>query len=219
MRAFIVDGYRKTGALRLGEMPEPTLRDDDVLVEIHASGLNVLDSKIRDGEFKLILPYRPPFVLGHDVAGTVVRIGSKVRRFKPGDEIYARPRDGRVRTFAERVSIDEAYVALKPKNLSMEEAASIPLVSLMAWQALVEEANLRKGQKILIHAGSGGVGTLPFSWRRISVQRSRRRRARRMSTWSGASARMSSSTRSSKTSRRSSPAMTSSFTAWTAIPA
>jgi NADPH:quinone reductase-like Zn-dependent oxidoreductase len=159
MKAFIVDRYQKQGALRLGEMPEPALRDDDVLVEIHASGLNPLDSKIRDGEFKRILPYRPPFVLGHDAAGTVVRVGSKVRRFKPGDEIYGRPRDGRVGTFAELIAINEADVAPKPKNLSMEDAASIPLVSLTAWQALVERANLRRGQKILIHAGSGGVGT------------------------------------------------------------
>jgi NADPH:quinone reductase-like Zn-dependent oxidoreductase len=159
MKAFIVDRYRTKGALRLGEMPLPALRDDDVLVEVHASGLNPLDSKIRDGEFKLILPYRPPFVLGHDVAGTVVRVGSSVRRFKPGDEVYARPRDGRVGTLAEFIAMNEADIALKPKNLSMEEAASIPLVGLTAWQALVERAELKKGQKVLIHAGSGGVGT------------------------------------------------------------
>jgi len=159
MKAFILDRYKKKGALRFGGMPEPTVGDDDVLVEIHASGLNLLDSKIRDGEFKLILPYRPPFILGHDVAGTVVRVGSKVRRFKPGDEIYSRPRDGRVGTFAEYIAINEADVALKPRNVSMEEAASIPLVGLTAWQALVERAKLEKGQKVLIHAGSGGVGT------------------------------------------------------------
>ncbi|WP_314944713.1 NADP-dependent oxidoreductase [Bradyrhizobium cosmicum] len=160
MRAFILDKYKKHGALRFGDMPEPTLRDDDVLIEIHAAGLNVLDAKIRDGEFKLILPYRPPFVLGHDLAGTVVRVGSKVRRFKPGDEVYARPRDGRVGTFAEYIAVNEIDAALKPRNLSMEEAASIPLVGLTAWQALVERAELKKGQKVLIHAGSGGVGTL-----------------------------------------------------------
>jgi NADPH:quinone reductase-like Zn-dependent oxidoreductase len=159
MKAFIVDRYKKKGALRLGDMPEPVLQDDDVLVQAHAAGLNLLDTKIRDGEFKLILPYRPPFILGHDVAGTVVRVGSKVGKFKPGDEIYARPRDGRVGTFAELIALNEADVALKPKNLSMEEAASIPLVGLTAWQVLVERANLQKGQKVLIHAGSGGVGT------------------------------------------------------------
>jgi NADPH:quinone reductase-like Zn-dependent oxidoreductase len=147
MKAFIVDRYKKKGALRFGDMPEPALRDDDVLVGIHAAGLNLLDSKIRDGEFKPILPYRTPFILGHDVAGTVVDIGSNVRRFKPGDEIYARPRDSRVGTFAEFIAMNEADVALKPKTLTMEEAASIPLVGLTAWQVLVERAKLKKGRK------------------------------------------------------------------------
>ncbi|MFB9981397.1 NADP-dependent oxidoreductase [Mesorhizobium kowhaii] len=159
MKAFVVDKYQKKGILRLAEMPQPNLLDNDVLVEIHAAGLNLLDAKVRSGEFKLILPYRPTFVLGHDVAGIVVRVGSKVRKFKPGDEVYARPRDGRIGTFAEFIAMDEADVALKPKNLSMEEAASIPLVGLTAWQVLVEKANLRKGQKVFIQAGSGGVGT------------------------------------------------------------
>ena len=159
MKAFVVDEYNKKGALRFGEMPEPDLRENDVLVEIHAAAVNLLNSKIRSGEFKPILRYRPPFILGHDVAGTVVRVGSKVRRFKPGDEVYSRPRDGRIGTFAEYIAMNEADVALKPKNLSMEEAASIPLVGLTAWQALVERANLKKGQKVFIQAGSGGVGT------------------------------------------------------------
>ena len=159
MKAFLVDKYSKTGALRLADMPAPEVGDNDVLVEVHAAAVNLLDSKIRTGEFKLILPYRPPFILGHDVAGKVVRAGSKVRKFKPGDEVYARPRDGRMGTFAEFIAIDEADVALKPKNLSMEEAASIPLVGLTAWQALIERADLKKGQKVFIQAGSGGVGT------------------------------------------------------------
>jgi len=159
MKAFVVDKYSKKGVLRLAEMPEPELQDNDVLVEVHAAAVNLLDSKIRTGEFKLILPYRRPFILGHDVAGTVVRVGSKVCKFKPGDDVYARPRDGRIGTFAEFIAIDEADVALKPENLSMEEAASIPLVGLTAWQTLVERANLKKGQKVFIQAGSGGVGT------------------------------------------------------------
>ncbi len=159
MKAFVVDKYGKKAALRLVEVPAPALQDEDVLVEIHAAGVNLLDAKIRDGEFKPILRYRPPFILGHDVAGIVVRVGSKVRKFKPGDEIYARPRDGRVGTFAEFIAINEADVALKPKNLSMEEAASIPLVALTAWQVLVDKAGLRRGQKVFIQAGSGGVGT------------------------------------------------------------
>ena len=159
MKAFVVDKYNKKGILRLAEMPAPVLQDSDVLVEIRAAGVNLLDSKIRGGEFKPILPYRPPFILGHDMAGTVVRVGSKVRKFKPGDDVYARPRDGRVGTFAEFIAMNEGDVALKPKNLSMEEAASIPLVGLTAWQVFVERANLKKGQKVFIQAGSGGVGT------------------------------------------------------------
>ena len=159
MKAFVVDKYNKKGILRLAEMPEPELGDNDVLVEVHAAGVNLLDSKIRTGEFKLILPYRRPFILGHDVAGTIVRVGPKVRKFKPGDDVYARPRDGRIGAFAELIAMDEADVALKPKNLSMEEAASIPLVGLTAWQTLIERAGLKKGQKIFIQAGSGGVGT------------------------------------------------------------
>ncbi len=107
----------------------------------------------------MILPYKPPFTLGHDVAGVVTKVGSKVSKFKVGDEVYARPADPRIGTFAEFISINENDVALKPKNLSMEEAASIPLVGLTAWQALVKKANLKKGQKVFIQAGSGGVGT------------------------------------------------------------
>jgi NADPH:quinone reductase-like Zn-dependent oxidoreductase len=159
MKAFVVDKYKKKGALRFADVPEPELREDDVLVRVHATGVNLLDSKIRDGEFKLILPYRPPFVLGHDVAGSVVRVGSKVRRLKTGDEVYGRPRDHRVGTFAKFIAMNEADVALKPKNLNMEEAASIPLVGLTAWQALVELGKVKRGQKVFIQAGSGGVGT------------------------------------------------------------
>ena len=159
MKAFVLDRYEKKSVLRLGDHPDPVVRDGDVLIEVRAAGLNLLDSKIRDGEFKPILPYRPPLVLGHDVAGTIVRIGPKVRRFKVGDEVYARPQDGRIGTFAELIAVDEADVAHKPANLTMEEAAGIPLVGLTAWQALVELAGLTRGQKVLIHAGSGGVGT------------------------------------------------------------
>jgi NADPH:quinone reductase-like Zn-dependent oxidoreductase len=159
VKAFIVDRYSKKDSMRLGEMPEPELRDDDVLIEVHAAGMNLLDSKIKSGEFKLILPYHMPLVLGHDVAGVVTRVGSQVRQFKVGDEVYSRPTDHRVGTFAQFIAVNENDVAPKPKNITMEEAASIPLVGLTAWQALVDRANLKKGQKIFIQAGSGGVGT------------------------------------------------------------
>jgi NADPH:quinone reductase-like Zn-dependent oxidoreductase len=159
MKAFVVERYRKDG-LRATEVPEPQLGDSDVLVRVHAAGVNPLDSKIRNGEFKLILPYRPPFTLGHDVAGVVSRAGPAVRRFKAGDEVYARPRDNRIGTFAELIAIDQDDVTLKPASLSMPEAAAVPLVALTAWQALVGRANVTAGQKVLIHAGSGGVGTM-----------------------------------------------------------
>jgi len=160
MKAFTIDRYGKKVALKATEMPEPALADNDVLVQIHAAGVNPLDLKIRDGEFKMILPYRMPLIMGNDLAGVVVRVGARVQRFKPGDEVYARPDDNRIGAFAEFIAIQESSLAIKPKDLTMEQAASIPLVGLTAWQALVEKANVKKGQKVLIHAGSGGVGTI-----------------------------------------------------------
>ncbi|MDQ5926817.1 MAG: hypothetical protein QG554_1759 [Pseudomonadota bacterium] len=159
MKAFVVDRYGKKERLRVADMPEPALREDEVLIQVHATAVNLLDVKIRNGEFKLILPYRPPFVLGHDVAGVVLRVGPRVRQFKAGDEVYARPDDFRIGTFAEMIAVKEDSVAIKPQNITMEEAASIPLVGLTAWQALVEKAKLQKGQKVFIQAGSGGLGT------------------------------------------------------------
>jgi NADPH:quinone reductase-like Zn-dependent oxidoreductase len=159
MKAFIIDRYGKGARLRAGQVPDPVMREDEVLVQIHAAGVNQLDSKIRSGEFKLLLPYRLPLILGNDVAGVVLKVGTRVRRFKPGDEVYARPDQDRIGTFSELISIDEGSVAKKPNNLTMEEAASIPLVGLTAWQALIEKASLKKGQKVFIQAGSGGVGT------------------------------------------------------------
>jgi NADPH:quinone reductase-like Zn-dependent oxidoreductase len=160
MKAFIINRYGKKNSLQLADMPEPMVQENDVLVQVYAASVNVLDSKIRDGEFKLILPYKLPLILGNDVAGVVVRVGSKVSRFKLGDEVYARPDKDRIGTFAEFIAMNENDVAIKPKKLTMEEAASLPLVALTAWQALIEKANLKKGQKVFIQAGSGGVGTV-----------------------------------------------------------
>lgn len=159
MRAFVLQRYGKGQSLQLADVPPPSLRDDEVLIEVHAAGVNPLDTKIRDGEFKLVLPYRPPLILGHDVAGVVREVGPGVRRFKPGDAVYARADDFRIGTFAEFIAVKASSLALKPERLSMAEAASIPLVGLTAWQALVEKARLRKGQKVFIQAGSGGVGS------------------------------------------------------------
>lgn len=160
MKAYLLDRYGKKEVLRLAEVPAPDLREDEVLVQVHAAGVNLLDAKLKNGEFRPVLPYRLPLILGHDVAGTVLRVGPKVAGFKVGDEVFARPDDFRIGTFAEEIAVREAALAHKPRNLTMEEAASLPLVALTAWQALVEMAKLRPGQRVFIQAGSGGVGTI-----------------------------------------------------------
>lgn len=160
MKAFLIDRYGKDVVGDITEVPEPKVGDFDVLVETHAASVNVLDIKIRKGEFKLILPFKMPLILGNDVAGSVKRIGRKVSRLRVGDEVYARVDQARMGGFAQFVAVNEAAVSPKPTNLSMEEAASLPLVALTAWQALAEMANVQPGQKVLIHAGSGGVGSI-----------------------------------------------------------
>lgn len=158
MKAFAVDAYK--APLHATQIPEPVVGEHDVLVKVEAAGLNSLDEKIRAGEFKAILPYDLPLVLGHDVAGTVLQVGAGVRTFRPGDEVYSRPSKDRIGTFAERIAIPEPDVAPRPHAITMTEAGSLPLVALTAWQALVEKGNLRAGQRVLIHAGAGGVGTI-----------------------------------------------------------
>lgn len=159
MKAFIVKKYGKKETLHLTDVNMPTINENEVLVQIDSAGVNSLDSLIRNGEFKLFLPYKTPFINGHDMAGVITKVGEKVSKFKVGDEVYSRVGDFRIGTFAEQIAVNESDLALKPKTISMEEAASIPLVGLTSWQALVEIANLKKGQKVFIQAGSGGVGT------------------------------------------------------------
>jgi len=159
MRAFLVKKYGKKESLHLADVSNPTINENEVLVQIHSAGVNLLDSLIKNGEFKIFLPYKTPFMNGHDLAGVVTKVGSKVSKFKVGDEVYSRPSDFSIGSFAEFIAVNENDLALKPKNISMDEAASIPLVGLTVWQALVEIAKLNKGQKVFIQAGSGGVGT------------------------------------------------------------
>ena len=158
MKAFVITKYK--GPLREADVPEPAVGEHDVLVEVHAAGVNHLDEMIRAGTFKQVLRYRLPLTLGNEVAGTVVRVGGSVRDFAPGDEVYARPRWDRIGTFAERIAIAGTDLALKPASLDMEQAGSLPLVALTAWQALVERGNVQPGQKVLIHGGAGGVGSV-----------------------------------------------------------
>lgn len=160
MRAFVIEKYGKRSPILLQDRPEPTVGRNDVLVQVHAAGVNLLDVKIKSGEFKLFLPYRFPLTLGNDAAGVVTRVGSDVTRFTVGDEVYARPDHTRIGTFAEAIAMNEKDVALKPVNLDMAQAASVPLVALTAWQALVEIAQVGPGDRVFIQAGSGGVGTV-----------------------------------------------------------
>jgi NADPH:quinone reductase-like Zn-dependent oxidoreductase len=158
MKAFVVEKYGKDG-VRAAQVPEPTVGPRDVLVRISAASINPLDKMVRNGEFKQLLKYKPPFVLGHDLAGVVTAHGREVHDFEVGNEVYARPRDLRIGTFAEYIAVDHADLALKPRTLTMEEAATVPLVALAAWQSLVELARIKPGQKVLIHAGAGGLGS------------------------------------------------------------
>jgi NADPH:quinone reductase-like Zn-dependent oxidoreductase len=158
MKAFVVERYGEDG-LHAANVPEPAVGDGDLLVKVAAASINPLDKMVRNGEFKQILKYRTPFVLGHDVAGVVTRVGAAVGDFDVGDEVYARPRDLRIGTFAEYIAIDQNDVAPHPRSLTLHEAAAVPLVSLAAWQALVDRAHVKPGQKVLVHAGAGGLGS------------------------------------------------------------
>ncbi|WP_342543878.1 NADP-dependent oxidoreductase [Lysinibacillus sp. FSL W7-1291] len=166
MKAMVINQYGKA-PMQLAEIPTPEIGEYEILAEIHAASINPIDFKIRDGKVKLLIQYKMPLILGNDFSGVVVKVGTKVTRFKVGDEIYARPRKSKIGTFAEFIAIHEDDIALKPKNLSFEEAASIPLVGLTSYQALHDIMHLQKGQKILIHAGSGGVGTFAIQLAKV----------------------------------------------------
>ncbi|WP_413560771.1 NADP-dependent oxidoreductase [Bdellovibrio sp. HCB209] len=158
MKAFVIDRYGKTTTFQERDLSVPKLKDNEVLVQVHAASINQLDAKIKSGAFKAMFHYDFPLVLGHDVAGVVTQVGGLVSRFKIGDEVY-----GRVSTpgsFAEYIAVPENDLGIKPKKLSMVDAASLPLVALTSWQAFVEKAHLGKEQKVFIQAGSGGVGTI-----------------------------------------------------------
>lgn len=157
MRAFVIEGYKKDPAFIERSMPK--IKGNEVLVEVHAASINPIDTKIRMGELKLLLQYDMPLTLGNDFSGIIIEVGNGVTKFNVGDEVYGRPRAEKMGTFTEYLSVHEADIALKPKNLSFEEAASIPLVGLTSYQALHDILGVKKGQKVLIHAGSGGVGT------------------------------------------------------------
>jgi hypothetical protein len=178
MKAFVVEKYGKDG-LRAADVPEPTVGEGDVIVRVAAASINPLDKMVRNGEFKQLLKYKPSFTLGHDVAGVVTQVGARVRDFKVGDEVYARPRDLRIGTVAERIAIDQDDLAPTPQSLTLHEAAAVPLVALASWQILVDRAHVQPGRQVLIHAGAGGPGSTAIQLAKHLVPRSQRRAHRR----------------------------------------
>jgi NADPH:quinone reductase-like Zn-dependent oxidoreductase len=158
MKAVVINEYGTP--IEIADIPQPALLADSVLIEVHAASVNPVDSLVQAGYLKEMMPITFPFTMGFDVSGVVVEVGEQVRKFKKGDEVFSRPNGMQAGTIAEYAVIKAEELAIKPSNISHQEAASIPLVGLTAWQAIVTKGNLQKGQKILIHAGSGGVGTL-----------------------------------------------------------
>src|SRR2546426_6716402 len=160
MKAALIDRYGSNDAVSVADIDIPTLGATDLLVRVHAASVNPVDIKTRDGKLKTLLKYRFPLVLGNDLSGVVSDVGSGVTRLKKGDAVYARVDKNRIGTFADFAVVRDGAAALKPTNVTFEEAASLPLVALTAWQALVEIGRLGANQRVLIHAGSGGVGSV-----------------------------------------------------------
>jgi alcohol dehydrogenase len=160
MKALVIRGYGQNDVVRLEDMPEPTVGPRDVLIEVRSASLNPIDFKIRGGKLKAIRKYAFPLILGCDVSGVVREAGPEVTRFKVGDAVFARLEKDRMGGFAERVAANEDVVARKPDALDHDHAAALPLVGLTSWQALTEIASVEKGNKVLIHAGAGGIGTV-----------------------------------------------------------
>lgn len=159
MKALTFQRYGKSPEIGLTDMPPPTLQANEILVKVHAVGLNPIDNMIPTGMFKPVLHFQLPAILGSDLAGVVTEVGRNVTRFKPGDAVFASIFDLGTGALAEFAVVPEAAAAFKPANLDFVQAASIPMVGLAAWQALKERAKLQAGQKVFIPAGSGGIGT------------------------------------------------------------
>ena len=159
MKALTFKRYGKSPDIGFADMARPSLKPDEMLVQVHAAGLNPIDTMVPAGTFKPVLHFDLPATLGSDLAGVVVEVGSRVTRFKPGDEVFASLFDLGKGSLAEFAAVPESVAALKPHNLDFVQAASIPMVGLTSWQALKDRAGLRRGEKVFIPAGSGGIGT------------------------------------------------------------
>lgn len=160
MKALTFKRYGKSPEIGFSELPLPTLRDDEMLVEVHAVGLNPIDNMVPTGIFKPVLKFQLPATMGSDLAGVVKEVGSRVARFKPGDAVFASLFDLGSGALAEFAVVPERVAAPKPANLDFVQAAAVPMVGLTSWQALKERAGVRAGQKVFIPAGAGGIGSM-----------------------------------------------------------
>ncbi|QAS53219.1 NADP-dependent oxidoreductase [Halobacillus litoralis] len=158
MKAVVIEQYGNKEQLIEKEIEMPVAGSKQVVVELHATSINPIDWKLREGYLKEMLNFEFPIILGWDAAGTIKEVGSEVNKFEVGDRVFARPATTRFGTYAEYTAIDEDLLAHLPENVSFEEAAAVPLAGLTAWQCLVDFADIQEGDRVLIHAGSGGVG-------------------------------------------------------------
>jgi NADPH:quinone reductase-like Zn-dependent oxidoreductase len=159
MKAVVIHSYGGREVLVSEDMPVPEITDDEVLIRVHAAGVNPVDWKVRAGYLSEMLPYEFPLIIGWDVSGTVAKTGSNVTRLSVGDEVYALADISRNGAYAEFIAVKGDGVSLKPDSLDHVHAASVPLAALTAWQSIFGAADLTEGQKILIHAAAGGVGS------------------------------------------------------------
>jgi len=167
MKALTFQRYGKSPDIGFSELPRPTPGDDELLVQVHAAGVNPIDNLIPTGMFKPLLKFPLPATLGSDLAGVVVEVGPRVTRFKPGDAVFASLFDLGRGSSAELAVVPERAAALKPANLDFVQAAAIPMVGLTAWQALKERIRLQPGQKLFVPAGSGGIGTFAIQLAKV----------------------------------------------------
>src|SRR6201982_2245792 len=159
MRAYVLKQYGGPEGSLLMDVPAPSPRPRDILVEVRAAGLNPVDFKFRQGKLRAILRPKLPFVLGNELAGQVIAVGSDVKRFRVGDRVFARVAKDRAGAFAEQACVDEDDAALIPRNLDFTAAAAVPLAGLTALQTLRDELGVKSGQRVFISGGAGGVGT------------------------------------------------------------
>ncbi|MEI7347431.1 NADP-dependent oxidoreductase [Dickeya chrysanthemi] len=159
MKALMFKEYGKADSITFYEIPVPEIQPNDILVKVHAVGLNPIDYMIPKGTFKPVLKFALPATVGSDLAGVVESVGSRVTRFKPGDAVFASIFDMGIGALADFAVVPERAAAHKPVNLDFVQAAAIPMVGLTSWQALKERAHLKPGQKVFIPAGSGGIGS------------------------------------------------------------